>query len=277
MGVYTLFISGFITLFLLMVKNKGKGDLFFYYGLLSFLIFISLLLYNLIQYKEEIGMLGQSEEKGNIRAGNISKMVNVLTERKLDVPLLSQLPELPRGCEVTSLAMLLQYDGVNVGKMELAENVKKDSTPMTVQNGLIHFGNPHNGFVGDMYSYKNPGYGVYHQPIEELAESYIPNEIINLTGNDFGEVINSINNEQPVWIITNTTFKKLPDTQFDTWDTEQGQIKITYREHSVVVTGYNENYIYFNDPLTYQKDRKIQKENFIAAWEQMGKQAIAVK
>ena len=45
----------------------------------------------------------------------------------LDIPAISQNPELPRGCEVTSLVMLLNSAGVNVNKMVLAEKVKKRS------------------------------------------------------------------------------------------------------------------------------------------------------
>lgn len=68
----------------------------------------------------------------------------------LDAPVFKQYPELPRGCEVTSLAMLLQYSGVPVEKMELAENVRKDSTPLNKQNGAVFWGDPNEGRIKSM-------------------------------------------------------------------------------------------------------------------------------
>ncbi|ANB55915.1 peptidase C39 family protein [Anoxybacillus sp. B7M1] len=192
----------------------------------------------------------------------------------LDAPLISQLPELPRGCEVTSLAMLLQDAGVKVDKITLAKQVKKDPTPFQRRNGKVYFGNPHDGFVGDMYSLTTPGLGVYHEPIEQLAKKYLPHRIVNLTGSDFSELQKYLSQGSPIWIITNSTFKKLPASAFREWDTPSGPIQITYYEHSVVITGYDKDYIYFNDPLKKTKNQKAPKAEFLDAWVQMGRQAI---
>ncbi|PMC36342.1 hypothetical protein CJ195_16195 [Bacillus sp. UMB0899] len=283
-----LFIFGIVTLALLLTYyfKKVKSTLFFHLGLLSFALYIFLLVYNAVLYKDKLGiLLGTTmqenqtilERSNSNNIKNTNDVKKLVKEKVLEVPLQSQLPELPRGCEVTSLAMLLQYEGVKVEKMELAKNIKKDTTPMTYQYERIHFGNPNVGFVGDMYSYNKPGYGVYNQPIEELANRYLPNQVVNLTGKDFSEIVNQIINDQPVWVITNTTFKELSESQFETWVTKQGEIKITYKEHSVVITGFDEKFIYFNDPLANQKNRQIPKDDFVKAWEQMGMQAIAIK
>ncbi|MGY0693204.1 C39 family peptidase [Virgibacillus sp. FSP13] len=193
---------------------------------------------------------------------------------RLQAPLIGQLPELPRGCEVTTLAMLLGYHNIDVDKMELAKQVKQDPTPYKKTDKGIHFGNPNNGFVGDMYSFATPGYGVYHKPITELAGQYAGERVLDFTGQDFAEIINQLNQDRPVWVIINATYDKLPKKQFTTWQTPDGLIDITMKEHSVLITGYDQDYIYFNDPL--KRDKKAPIEEFKAAWVQMGKQAITV-
>lgn len=66
----------------------------------------------------------------------------------------------------------------------------------------------------------------------------------------------------------------MPQEEFKTWDTPKGEVNITYQEHSVVITGNDNDYIYFNDPLTGEINKKAPKQDFIDAWVQMGKQAI---
>ncbi|WP_051189114.1 C39 family peptidase [Halalkalibacillus halophilus] len=208
--------------------------------------------------------------------GNTLENYLVDTSKQLDAPIIEQYPELPRGCEVTALAMLLNYHDYEVDKLKLASEVAKDSTDYEVIDGEIHFGNPNNGFVGDMYSLNNPGYGVYHEPIEELARSYAGDRVENLTEQPFESVIASIHNDEPVFVITNASYAPLPDNQFETWQTSDGPVEITMRLHAVVVTGYDSDYIYFNDPLQPEIN-KAPIDEFIGAWVQMGKQAITIQ
>nr|WP_246200104.1 peptidase C39 family protein [Salirhabdus euzebyi] len=194
---------------------------------------------------------------------------------QLQAPKVLQYPELPRGCEVTSLTMLLQYSGFKVDKMTLANQIAKDNTPYKKKNGKEYFGNPNDGFVGNMYDLTEPGYGVYHKPIAQLAEKYAGDKVKDLTGESFYEVLKSLNNGQPVLVIINAKYKKLPESAFKTWQTPNGPVKITMNEHAVLITGYDENYIYFNDPLN--KTKKAPFDDFIDAWVQMGKQAITIE
>jgi uncharacterized protein YvpB len=201
-------------------------------------------------------------------------IIKIKDQVLLNIPAISQIPDLPRGCEVTTLAMLLNNAGVAVDKMELGEKVTRDHTPQKITNGEIYFGNPNDGFVGDMYSLKRPGYGVYHKPIAKLAEKYLPGKIKDLTGADFEELKIHLSDGRPVWVITNTTYQKLDESQFQTWNTPTGPVKITHREHSVLITGYDPHFVYFNDPLTGEKNKKAPIKDFEESWVQMGRQAI---
>ncbi len=192
-----------------------------------------------------------------------------------NVPVQYQLPQLPRGCEVTSLAMLLNYLGNSVSKTNLAEEIAKDKTPYTIKNGMIYAGDPNQGFVGDMYNFGRFGYGVYHKPIHQLLTKYKPYSSIDMTGCEFEDLLHNVYANLPVWVIINTEYAPLPETEFSTWNLPDGtQIQTTTKEHSVLITGYDPDYVYFNDPLG--KADKALKSNFIAAWEQMGRQAVSV-
>ncbi|MGP7818373.1 C39 family peptidase [Niallia sp. 01092] len=223
---------------------------------------------NEIAFAKEITIQATKENEKKESTASVKPSVH------LNAPVIRQLPELPRGCEVTSLAMLLQYAGIDVDKMTLAEEITKDSTPYKQINGKIYYGHPNNGFVGNMYSIKEPGFGVYHKPIAKLANNYLPNLIVDLTGSDFDKLKTHLSDNRPVWVITNTKYKKLSDNQFQTWITPNSTIKITKSEHSVLLTGYDDDYIYFNDPLTGKKNKKAPIKDFQESWVQMGSQAI---
>ncbi len=187
-----------------------------------------------------------------------------------NVPLIQQLPELDRGCEVTSLAMMLQYAGITVDKMKLANEIKK----VDFMNDGVR-GNPNEGFVGNIYTFSESGYGVYHGPLFQLAKKYLPNKAVDLTGKGIEEMYKSVKAGQPVVMITNATFAPLDEDEFTTWETNSGDVSITYNEHCVVLIGYDKEFVYIRDPLSDSLDVKVPRESFEKAWIQMGSQAIS--
>lgn len=189
------------------------------------------------------------------------------------VPHVSQLPELQRGCEVTSLSMLLQYEGIAADKMTLAQKIHK--IPFRDANYVR--GNPYDGFVGDIYTFSKSGYGVYHGPVANLAETFLPGKVKDVTGQPFKAVTELLDSGSPVWVIINSTFAPLPESEFTIWKTNTGDVKITYREHSVLIVGYEENYLYINDPLDVTGYKPVSRKAFEQAWIQMGSQAIGIQ
>ncbi len=187
----------------------------------------------------------------------------------LDVPLLNQMdpPRLKAGCEVTSLAMILNFKGIQVSKNALAQEITR--VPIKYSNG--EYGNPNTGFVGNMED--GPGLGVYHGPIFDLANKYLNGRVEDLTNLAFDVILQKVASGNPVWVINTKTFVPISDLQ--TWQTPQGSVDITFNMHSVVITGYDPENIYINNPYGF-KNQSVNRENFIKAWEQMGKQAIVI-
>lgn len=206
---------------------------------------------------------------------HIQSLLEKPNQAQLTIAPLSQYPELPRGCEVTSLAMLLESADIHVSKMTLAKEIKKDPTPFKRDDKGIVFGDPYVGFVGSMTNMSDPGYGVYHGPIADLAKTYLGSRVMDLTGESFSSILDQLRKGMPVWVISNVTFKKLPKNDFETWTTPEGQVTVTYEEHAVLLTGFDKNSLYINDPLDGQQNKKVDRNAFIESWIQMGSQAVS--
>lgn len=235
---------------------------------------------SVVNQRSETNTRGGKKNKESIESKNevVVENENLRLEqekevvRPLDVPLFLQKPELMRGCEVTSLAMVLQFSGVQVDKLELASKIKH--VPFQ-RNGFK--GNMHKGFIGAMDTFDKPGLGVYVEPILELAKLYVPKEKVkNLSHKEPQQIYKTIDQGFPVWVLTNARFKRLPDDQFYTWRTDEGEMKVTYHQHSVVVTNYDDQYVYINDPLQTNQNRAINRDDFEQSWVQMGRQAMTI-
>jgi uncharacterized protein YvpB len=192
-----------------------------------------------------------------------SENFSLPSSRTSKAPLIYQLPELPRGCEVTSLAMLLNAHGIKATKMGLANEIAKVGFP----------GDPNIGFVGNMYTYDMKGYGVYHSPIYDLLTNYT-DLALDMTGCDFDDLLYFLANGMPVWVVTNSTHRELSSGDFEYWNLDSGRIRITFRDHSVLAVGYDQSYVYINDPQG--KVSRVTRENFRRAWVQMGSQAVTI-
>jgi uncharacterized protein YvpB len=194
----------------------------------------------------------------------------------LNVPIIEQKPELKFGCEVTSLAMLLQYTGIKVDKMDLAKQIPKDDDPVSKNKSgdIIHWGNPNHGFVGDITG-KNMGYAVYAQPVEKLMKRYLPNQTVNLTGKSFDTLLSQVQNQKPVLVWTTGDFKS--PGRWESWNHGAEKIKTPLDLHVVVLTGFDSNHVYVNDPLTGGKNQKVSKQSFVNSWNALGKQALSYR
>ncbi|WP_282941672.1 C39 family peptidase [Paenibacillus sp. RC67] len=191
----------------------------------------------------------------------------------LDAPAIRQYPELPSGCELTSLTMLIQYFGVDKSKMELVPELKKDPTPLK-RNGdgsIAYWGNPNTGFVGDITG-ASKGFGIYHGALLELQKKYIPTAK-DFTRLPFEQLEDQLRDGIPSVVWTTINYQ-VPD-KWVVWDTPIGPIQTTFMEHAVLLVGFDEENVYVNDPYNGKSKVRIDKTQFLQTWEAMGSQALS--
>ncbi|WP_462413294.1 C39 family peptidase [Neobacillus sp. Marseille-QA0830] len=159
---------------------------------------------------------------------------------KLNVPLIGQRPELPTGCEITAVTMMLKYKGVEVDKVTLANAMPRNPE------------NPELGYVGDPFT--EDGWTVYPAALLDLVKNYAGGSK-NRTGISHQEIEESLTNNKPivVWV---------------------GPIH-GFTVHALVLTGYDQENYYYNDCWTNEKDVKISKTDFNTIWENQNKRAIS--
>lgn len=200
----------------------------------------------------------------------ISKSVSQLGE----FVLINQHPELTLGCEVAALASILKYEGYDIDKVELANQLQKDPQKLERLSDREFFGNMNDGFVGDIYG-RSRGHGVYYKPIQDLMSLYIArHRVLNLTGSNLDEILYYVDKGVPVWTIVTTTYGRANDSKKAQWMTKRGMFEYSLEEHAVVIIGYNSTQVTIADPdggIITTKSR----EEFAAGMEAFGSQAIA--
>ena len=186
----------------------------------------------------------------------------------LDVENILQKPELPTGCEVTALAIALNYHGFNIDKVELCDRF----LPI----------DPNGEYTFDEKYIGNPkldnGFGCYAPVIVETAEAYFESvsaewKPLNLTGTEFTELFYQLEKGRPIVIWASMGLK---DVSFELrWKTEDGdEAWFATLEHCMVLTGFDteKGVVYAADPLKGNMEYSL--ERFQSVYDQMGKQSI---
>ncbi|MDE6594303.1 MAG: C39 family peptidase [Oscillospiraceae bacterium] len=188
------------------------------------------------------------------------------------IPAVRQNPELPTGCEVTSLSMALRYLGINVDKEILADNYLPKCPYRT--------GDYRKAFVGDPRS--TFAYGCYSEVIEKCAKQFLSVQqgrkfdVVNITGCDPDRLYACLEMGYPVivWVTID-----MQDTfEGASWVDEDTGQNITWRgnEHCVLLTGYSasRDTVYLNDPL--KGSVGCSKEIFEQRFKEMESQAVFI-
>lgn len=181
----------------------------------------------------------------------------------------NQFPNYPTGCESVALYILLRYNGVNVNVDDIVNNLKKGDLPYEI-GGKIYGGNPEVEFIGNPRS--RFSYGVYNEPIAEVANMYKSN-VISKKGLEFEDMLKIVEEKRPVlvWTTINLSIPYISQT----WIYKETGETINWisGEHAVVVIGYNNNEVIVSDPYTGMI-RYFDKNLFKERYNYLGKRAI---
>lgn len=196
------------------------------------------------------------------------------------VPMLSQYPQLPTGCEATAAAMLLQAYGYDAGKEAVADALPKGDFEQ--HNGEEYAPHPNCAFIGDPYS--EQGFGTLSEPVAVAMQSIINAQngshyAVCLDNADETQILSLVDKGIPLCIWATISMLELVDT--GGWYIKDGE---TYtdeyyqwpgNEHCMVLVSYDEYYVTVHDPLTGIQE--YDRELFFYRYEQLGRHAIALK
>lgn len=180
-----------------------------------------------------------------------------------------QNPELPAGCEVTSLTMLLNYMGLSADKCDLSDNYLPKGEAGTVDMNTAFIGDPRTA----------GSYGCFAPVIADTAASYIADnrsslKVHNLTGSNFTSLFHLIADNKPV--VVWTTINLLPTSVTKTWEVNENTVFWQSQEHCVVLCGYDydKSTVTVADPLNGITEYDMGL--FITRYNELFKQAVCI-
>ncbi len=181
-----------------------------------------------------------------------------------------QNPELPTGCEVTSLCQTLNYLGFDIDKVTLAD----EFMPMDMDGSTTM----DHAYIGDPKL--NDGFGCFPPALIQTADSYFesidsPCYAENMSDIDLQKLFYQIEEGRPViaWV-TIDLVELAPEHRWTTLDGEE--MWFSGMQHCVTIYGYDldKKIVYVADPLKGNTEYDL--ERFERMFDLLGKKAIII-
>lgn len=228
-----------------------------------------------IDYNEDTALfdveLDQVEESGEIAelgTENVQMQTEAIENyyKMEDFEWLSQNPELPTGCEITSLTSVLNYYGINVKKETMADDYLKKGDGSYYK---MFLGNPRDA----------GSFGCMAQPIVDAANLYFKKNNVsmkasNVSGVTFDKILEYVS--QGVPMIVWNTMGMAPAYESQTLTLDGREYTWIAPEHCVVVVGYDldNNEVYVADPMAGMVTRNL--KTFEERYNSLKRQAVYV-
>lgn len=197
---------------------------------------------------------------------------------RIGIPTVRQNPELPNGCEITTLTAVLTYHGIKTTKTKMADDYLPKE-PFKFQEGKRIGPDPHQAYAGNPRN-ANGGWYAFAGPIVEASKKIIDDKgsrliTENVSGSSREEILSYMDQNIPVivWV----TLDLSPPILSGGWyidGTDEFHPSFT-NLHTVVLDGWKGGEVTVMDPLkglvTHPEDA------FFESYEALGSQAVIVK
>lgn len=177
------------------------------------------------------------------RADGITE--NTDNKIQLDAESILQNPELPTGCEVTSLAMALSFHGYGISKEKLADEYLEKAAPGTVSYRTAFWGDPR----------KEDSFGCFAPVITKAANQFLakkksPHMAYNLTGTPLDDLLVEIRMGYPV-IVWGSMYINGEIVFSYGWEIDGETVTWPSNEHCMLLIGFDTetNSVIVCDPL----------------------------
>ena len=198
------------------------------------------------------------------------------------VALLYQTPELPNGCEVTSLAMLLAWAGHPIDKVELSNNYLPKQA-FSTSNGVRHGPDPNEAYAGDPSSPN--GWYCFEGPILEAGNAWLSDQNSQFQTVSLSELTQELTQEElegylnagiplAVWVTLYYAAPQPPPSSFS-WYLPDGTHYVPYSNlHCVVLAGWDGDDYKIANPMSGWQT--VSPSTFWNSFDAMGRRAVAI-
>ena len=179
---------------------------------------------------------------GRVQVGRITYFTNrasgAIEGVYNDAEVIGQNPELPTGCEITAVTMMLRYAGKDVNKIQLAREMPRSND-----------GNK--GFVGDPFSVT--GWWIFLTGVAPVVNHHLGHSEV-MTGASLAAIKTKLilGHLVVAWVANVNGFVN----------------------HAIALTGYQNDRLYFNNPWTARKESMSVAE-FYQHWNQDAQRALS--
>lgn len=204
-------------------------------------------------------------------ASAIALAFYLIPTRNLYVQEKYQYPSMPNGCEITSLEMIMRYNGFDVSKEYLNDNFLKHSSISNADPNIAYIGSPYG---------KSSGYYSYAAPIADAANKYFESNNVSVRAKDktgmtvFGVLNQVIFKKKPVavWYTIDDEKPRYGETYYTSPSGEKNPLYSNL--HCIVVDGVGKGMVSIVDP---QKGRRsVNFIEFTKLYMQMGQRAVVI-